>query len=74
MSNSMDALTYWTVDGDRWDLLAWMHYGDPLRYEEIRRANPTLSGPTLSSGIPLTIPILDPAPIVASGSLPPWRA
>ena len=70
---STDALTYVTHDADRWDLIAAAFYGDPLRYEPLRRANPTVSGWSLPNGITLSIPILDPAPLISQAALPPWR-
>ena len=37
---SSRALLHVTVQGDRWDLLAWRYYRDPLAYEQIIDANP----------------------------------
>lgn len=64
-----------TVDGDRWDLLAWTYYGDPHRYEEIIVANPEVPIiPILPAGVRLLIPVTDqPAPAAAAG-LPPWKS
>ena len=73
----MSDLTYReivTTEGERWDTLAWRHYGDPYRYEPIIAANPQVPiVPILPSGLVLQVPVLEraPAPIDAS-SLPPW--
>lgn len=64
----MEYLHHVTVDGDRWDLLAYRYYGDALAYEAIVRANPNVS-PLLSSlpgGLTLRIPILDEEELVVS--------
>lgn len=67
-------IPYITRDGDRWDLIAWDHYGDPMGYERIIAANPhTPITPTLPAGLRLDIPVIDiPAP--APAGLPPWKA
>lgn len=65
---------YRTKDGDRWDLLAWEWYGDPLRWEPILAANPHAPiFPRLPRGIRLLIPVLPYASNVRSiESIPPW--
>jgi phage tail protein X len=56
----MNYLNYLTQDGDRWDILAWIHYGDPFAYEEILRANPLVSpAAELAGGTVIRIPILE---------------
>lgn len=56
----MNYLLYTTKDGDRWDLIAWDQYGDPMLYNVIVYANPGVSPvPVLTGGIQLRIPILD---------------
>jgi phage tail protein X len=66
-------LEHWTVEGDRWDLLAWRYYGDPYGYERIIRANPEVPIiPVLPSGVRLLIPAIDSREVPDSGGLPPW--
>ncbi|NJD38454.1 MAG: hypothetical protein FIA89_09080 [Geobacter sp.] len=66
-----------TVDGDRWDLLAWEYYGDPTLYEPIIAANPEVQiEPVLPAGIRLIIPVLEESlvgDIATSEELPPWK-
>jgi phage tail protein X len=68
-----------TVDGERWDQLAWRYYADADQTAPIIRANRLLFddgfGPfpaVLPGGLTLRIPILDPDP-VPEALLPPWR-
>lgn len=62
-----------TVEGDRWDLLAWRYYGDPHLYEPIIAANPTVPiRPFLASGVRLRVPVL-PDEVVLDRDLPPWK-
>lgn len=63
-----------TREGERWDLLAWRYYGDPLRYEPIVVANPQVAiAPILPSGTRLQIPVLPRATATAAADLPPWK-
>ena len=67
-------LAHITSDGDRWDLLAWRYYRDPLGYERIMTANPHVSrSPALTAGIRLLIPVIDATEIVSAEDLPPWK-
>lgn len=68
---SGEFITYQTVEGDRWDLVAWKMYGDPFAYEGLLKANvPVSAAPVLAGGITLTIPILDaPGALQPSGVL-----
>ncbi|MCK9514073.1 MAG: tail protein X [Pigmentiphaga sp.] len=62
-----------TVEGDRWDLLAWRYYGDPYLYEPIIAANVAVPiRPAIASGIRLRIPVL-PDEQVLDRDLPPWK-
>lgn len=62
-----------TVEGDRWDLLAWRYYGDPHLYEPIIAANPAVPiRPFLASGVRLRVPVL-PDEAVLDRDLPPWK-
>lgn len=66
-------LVHVTADGDRWDLLAWRYYRDPLAYERIMAANPGVSlAPVLPGGIRLLVPVIE-APDTLTEDLPPWK-
>lgn len=66
-------LEYVTVDGDRWDLIAYRMYGDPYAFEPIIAANPDVAiRPVLVGGIRLLIPLREPTTIAAA-DLPPWK-
>jgi phage tail protein X len=69
---SIQAIPYTTVAGDRWDLLAWLYYGDPTNYQPIIDANPYIGiSPVLPQGLKIFIPIIA-APAPATNKLPPW--
>lgn len=71
----IEALEYVTMDGDRWDALAWRFYGDASAYEAIIMANPSVSiTPLLPSGVTLLIPVLPAATnILNPQDVPPWK-
>lgn len=70
---SVEYVEHVTVDGDRWDLLAWRYYGDPHGYERIITANPEVAiTAALPGGLSLRIPVISDAP-AASADLPPWK-
>ena len=63
---------YITKEGDRWDLIAYEFYGDPMMYEPIIVANPEVPIiPILPSGIKLRIPIIEIKETIEE--LPPWK-
>lgn len=65
-------LTHLSSDGDRWDLLAWKYYGDPMLLGVIVMANPGLPiEPVLPAGWTVMIPLLQQTATVAA-DLPPW--
>ena len=65
---------YVTVEGDRWDLIAWRAYGDPHHYEPIIRANPEIGPvPLLPGGQRLRIPVVETPTQVLDHGLPPWK-
>lgn len=70
----MEVIEHVTIEGDRWDLLAWRYYGDPLAYEPIVTANATVPlYPLFPGGVRLYIPILDRAEVTRTDEdLPPW--
>lgn len=66
-------LEYRTLDGDRWDSIAWKLYGDAWAYEAIVAANPSVPiMPVLPGGILLRIP-LRAARELEAAQLPPWK-
>lgn len=70
---AQEYVEYLTIEGDRWDLIAWRHYGDPHLYEPIIVANPTVPiRPQLPSGLRLMVPVLPDAQI-EDRNLPPWK-
>ncbi len=68
---SGEFITYQTIEGDRWDLIAWNMYGDPFAYEGLLKANVAVAAaPVLAGGINLVIPMLDaPGALQPSGVL-----
>lgn len=68
----MDFVEYITVEGDRWDLIAYRHYGDPWAFEGILRANPDIPiRPRLPGGLRVLVPVVDVE--TRTDSLPPWK-
>ena len=60
-----------TVEGERWDQLAWRYYGDPHRYQPIVEANKHVPiTAALPAGLTLAIPVLEP--VTSTEDLPPW--
>ena len=72
----VEVLEHITVDGDRWDNLAWQYYGDAFAYERIIAANPEVQiEPILPGGIRLLIPVIEDtdAETANSEEFPPWK-
>jgi nucleoid-associated protein YgaU len=70
----MSYLTHTTLDGERWNALAYRYYGDALQYERIVAANPHVPlTPTLTGGQTLLIPVIEDSQAVAIEDLPPWK-
>lgn len=69
---AQEYVEYTTVDGDRWDLIAWAHYRDAWLFEPIIAANRHVPiRPVLPGGITLRIPVRQP--VVAAADMPPWK-
>jgi phage tail protein X len=67
-------VAYVTRDGDRWDGIAFQHYGDATAYEPIVRANPQVPiRPVLEGGLTLRIPVRLDATSLEDPGLPPWK-
>lgn len=64
---------YTTKDGDRWDLIAYKHYGDVNKMDTIISANPFVPiTPTLEAGITIKLPIIEDLKQSTTEDLPPW--
>jgi phage tail protein X len=64
---------YITIEGDRWDTVAWKAYGNASLYPQIMEANPdVVADPVLPSGTRLLVPIAA-APVIDKTVLPPWK-
>lgn len=69
----MSYTRYTTIQGDRWDTVAYKAYGDPMKITPIAEANPHVpKSPVLPAGIILNIPIQE-RENVTSNILPPWK-
>jgi len=67
------ALIHITVEGDRWDNLAWRYYRAPYGYERIIAANPDVPIlPVLPGGLRLQIPVIEASDTLTE-DLPPWK-
>lgn len=79
MTDKNPHFTHLTLDGDRWDLLAYRYYGEANKQTVLLDANrrlfvnPVVVPPLiLPSGLTLIVPVLaDDA--VADTDLPPWK-
>lgn len=79
MGTSNGHFEHLTIDGDRWDLLAYRYYGDVSKQSVLLTANrhlfldPIQVPPLiLSSGITLIVPVIEPDQ-VSDTDLPPWK-
>jgi len=69
----MRFIEHLTIEGDRWDSLAFTYYGNPYGYVPIVEANPVFLGQlNIPSGQILRIPIIPVIP-QKPANLPPWR-
>lgn len=67
---------YKTVEGDRWDTVAFKAYGDctGTQIDTIKSANPYVTAKdVLPAGIYLNIPILEESAESIEENLPPWK-
>jgi phage tail protein X len=66
-------IEYTTQDGDRWDLIAYKHYGDAAQIGPIQRVNLHVPlSPVLPAGITLRIPVLESAQLDLN-VIAPWN-
>lgn len=66
---------YTSIEGQRWDQIAFAEYDDPFAYERLITANPTYrSVTTLPGGVVLRVPIVETlTPTIRPEQLPPWK-
>jgi len=79
MATSNGHFEHVTIDGDRWDLLAYRYYGDAHKQTVLLAANrhlfvDALAVPPmiLQSGLTLIIPVID-VETPSDDDLPPWK-
>jgi phage tail protein X len=70
----MSATTrYITAEGDRWDIIAYLAYGDATLYQGIIKANPDVPiRAVLPANIIINIPVISGA-VETPSNLPPWK-
>ena len=77
MSGEFDCIEHQVLEGQRWDTLAWIYYGDATAYGRIIQANPALDITThLEAGTMVLVPVLPLAEVqqqIPQDSLPPWK-
>ena len=62
-----------TREGDRWDLIAWRYYGNPLEISRLIAANPHLPlAEQFDAGLTVFVPVLRTPPKQRQDVLPPW--
>lgn len=65
---------YVTVEGDRWDTIAYKAYGDASKFQQIIEANPeAVVGAVFEPGIRLIVPIVETVNSTDKNLLPPWK-
>lgn len=70
----MEYIEHITLDGDRWDRIAHLYYGDASRISPLAEANEHLRLlPVLPGGLPLRVPILEDDANLLPEELPPWK-
>jgi phage tail protein X len=64
-------MTYTTIQGDTWDIIAYKLFGVESRMLLLMQTNPDhISTVIFSAGVALTIPEI---PDAVSAELPPWK-
>lgn len=70
----MEYIEHITLDGDRWDQIAALYYGDASRISPLAEANEhLLLLPVLPGGLPVRVPILEDDNNLLPEELPPWK-
>jgi phage tail protein X len=66
--------TYVTIEGDRFDTIAYKAYGDATKFAPIIEANFGVPlKPSLPAGVTLMIPIIETEESTQIELLPPWK-
>ena len=69
----MEYIEHITLDGDRWDQIANLYYGDASRISPLAEANEHLQLlPVLPAGLPVRVPLIDDTEALDAQDLPPW--
>lgn len=65
-------LSHTTLEGQRWDWIAFKYYGDVSKMGLLIEENPHIPiTPTLPSGLKLRIPVIEQS--IDTSELPPWK-
>ena len=73
MTPSGSFILHVTTAGERWDLLAWRYYGNPIDYSPIIVANPNVAiEPVFDAGISIAVPLQQKSS-ASTANLPPWK-
>jgi phage tail protein X len=68
------AILHITIDGERWDLIAWSYYRDVREMSRLIAANPHAPRASiLPAGLKIAVPLIDSQAIVSTAGLPPWK-
>lgn len=77
MQQPINCIEHICLDGQRWDTLAWLYYGDATQYGKIVQANPALDISThLAAGTLVLVPVLTVEEVqqqTEQSNLPPWK-
>ncbi len=69
----LEYLEHTTINGQRWDNIAWLYYGDANQIHRLITANPQIAATgMLPGGIIIKVPVLEinqANPL----SVPPWK-
>ena len=72
--SEIDAIEHITMQGERWDQIAWRYYGDASRLSEIIEANPHINiDDVLGAGILVLVPLIEDKITENREELPPWK-
>ncbi|MFD1156097.1 tail protein X [Undibacterium aquatile] len=70
----MEYIEHITKDGERWDQIAHMYYGDSTKISALSEANEHLRlQPVLVGGLPVRVPILEEEDRLLPQDVPPWK-
>jgi phage tail protein X len=72
--NGPQFILHVTRQGERWDTLAWLYYGDPALFGPIIMANPAIPAmPVFDAGISVAVPLIIVSGTQSTAALPPWK-